>query len=227
MAPTSTKTTTINTTDTINKTLLDQFINEIVLSLYRTQIGSHNDDAFTFPRFEQQGSDPTTVASHWSLYFKSGGLYFRAPSNGSIYTFAVTGPQFRATSSGTQVIATSTNTKLTILTVEGLDTNGDYDNVACRFTPDTAGWYMIFGNVGWLSSVADKIYQARIYKNGSAVSGAGADFTPSLSGAGFYFTTMTLLQANGSSDYFEFFVSHMVGANATVSEAIFWGYKVA
>lgn len=227
MAPTSTKTTTINTTDTINKTLIDQFINEIVLSLYRTQIGSHNDDAFTFPRFEQQSSDPTTPASHWQLYFKSGGLYFRAPSNGTIYTFAVTGPQFRADSSGTQVIATSTTTKLTILTTETFDTNANYDTASQRFTPTVAGKYALFGMVGYSSSVADKIYQLRIGKNGSVVAGAGADFTASLNGASFYFQAATVLDANGSSDYFELLTGHVVGANATVSAAYFWGWKLA
>lgn len=203
-----------------------QLQDAIVAALRGTAAGQ----AHEAPLYENQGSDPANgsiPASHVRFYMKSGLPYVKNSSNQVSGPFALSGPQFRADSSGTQVIATSTNTKLTILTTEILDTNGDYDNVACRFTPDTAGWYLLVGNVGWLSSVADKIYQARVYKNGIAQAGAGMDFTPSLNGAGFYFTVITLLQANGSSDYFEFFVSHIVGANATVSGAYFWGFKIA
>lgn len=205
---------------------LNTRLTELQDAIYGLLTGSATAYAHTVPQWEIQGSDPSAAdASHLRLYPKSTG-WFQINSSGSVSgPFITAGPYFKATSSGSQVIVTSTATKVTTLTVEAVDSNSNYDTASQRFTPTVAGWYLLFGFTDWLSSTDEKFYQLSFMKNGVAQANSQAHIVGA-SGVGFYNEAFVMLQANGSSDYFEMRVFHNVGSNSTLNSAAFWGFKI-
>jgi len=124
-------------------------------------------------------------------------------------TFASAGgvntPYFYVSSSGNQSTATNTWVKVT-LNSEVFDTNNDF--ASSRFTPTTAGKYLLFSSI-YLSSIeADKLILHQIRKNGSeAVIGLKTtaktdDHT---------MECFLIADANGSSDYFEVYAMQQSG----------------
>ena len=95
-------------------------------------------------------------------------------------------------------IATSTNVVISNNT-ELFDSSSAYDTSNYRFTPQVAGYYFLYANIRYQSSTTnfDRINLV-INKNGSAILGArnnNRDYaTAGVSG---------IVQANGSSDYFD------------------------
>lgn len=206
---------------------LNTRLTELQDAIYGLLTGSATAYAHTVPQWEIQGSDPSAAdASHLRFYPKSTG-WFQINASGSVSgPFITAGPYFKATSSGTIAVVTSTLTKVTTLTVEAVDSNSNYDTASQRFTPTVSGWYLLFCFTDWLSSTDAKFYQAIFAKNGSAQANSSQAHIVGASGVGFYNEAFTMLQANGSSDYFELDVLHTVGSNSTLNSAAFWGFKI-
>ena len=125
-------------------------------------------------------------------------------------------PAFNAYLSANQVLTANTSTKVTFDT-EWFDTDGCYDkDTNYRFTPTTAGKYLIsasvqcYGNGG--TSTLQRIY-LQIKKNGSA----WARTTFDIRDTGYYEGVPTLtniMDFNGSSDYAEVWVEAHVASGA-------------
>jgi hypothetical protein len=112
-----------------------------------------------------------------------------------------TGPAFSAYANGGLSITSATATKVPINTKE-FDTNATYDIVNYRFTPTTAGYYQVNGNltVGVTSGTSGYV---SVYKNGSVFKN-GTTFT--LTTGNFsvaLFEVSTTVYMNGSTDYLE------------------------
>ena len=113
---------------------------------------------------------------------------------------AGTGPAFRATTATTQSFSINTPTKATCYTTEQWDTNSNYDNSTCRFTPTVAGYYQVTAGIQYGSpSVTPYLY---VYKNGSIY------IRSSGSAAVTYGSQMItgLVYMNGSTDYLEVYL---------------------
>jgi hypothetical protein len=127
---------------------------------------------------------------------------------------ATAAPAFSAYSTSAQSISSNTATKLA-LQAEVFDTNSNFDSTTnYRFTPTVAGYYQFIGTF-FMSVAATARTGAIIYKNGSDTSsnyGTGN----SISGGQSQQVT-ALLYANGTTDYFEFYV---VQTGATAANAV-------
>jgi hypothetical protein len=104
-------------------------------------------------------------------------------------------------------------------TTEDFDTNNDFDNATnYRFTPTVAGKYLLTFQ-GTLNGIADQI-QLNIHLYNS--SGAGVDQSMGFS---------CVVDANGSTDYFEIYITHgSAGANNLLgTTALSWwtGSRIA
>jgi hypothetical protein len=113
-----------------------------------------------------------------------------------------TGPAFRAfRSTSVQSIASTTNVKVQ-LNAETFDTDGCFDSTTnYRFTPTTAGYYLITANIGLING-GSGYGTAFIYKNGSRVSAGRVQIwiadakNPQCT---------DIIYLNGSSDYIELY----------------------
>ena len=120
-------------------------------------------------------------------------------------------PAFSVTRTSSQTLSSSTVTKIQG-NVELLDTDGNYDNSTnYRFTPTTAGFYQFnlhcqpsrttSNTIGGLS-----IY---IYKNGSSALTQSFSVDSAVENA-LGHSISGVLEANGSSDYFEAYINFFV-----------------
>jgi hypothetical protein len=138
-------------------------------------------------------------------------------------------PAFHVAKSGNQDIPDDTSTKITGWT-EVLDTDNCF--ASNRFTPTTAGKYVIYGAacVSSVSTVTNlRAAYSMIYKNGSSYAVSDNNYNGS-----FIFNATLFVQAivdfNGSTDYVEFYGNgdltsgnpRILAANATV----FGGYRI-
>jgi hypothetical protein len=128
-------------------------------------------------------------------------------------TITYTAPAFRAYPSSAQNISTTTFVKMA-LNAETFDTDSCYDNSTYRFTPTTAGYYLVTLS-GYLQSLGDNdTHLVSIYKNGSEYTrgtqiqhGGVADSVC---------VATALVYCNGSTDYIEFYQWHNYGADRTM-----------
>ena len=114
------------------------------------------------------------------------------------------GPAFSAYLGASQTVSNATWTKVQ-LSAEVFDTNSNFDSTTnYRFTPTVAGYYQL--NLCWGVNATATAIQLAIYKNGSGflVPAQTAAATSTVSGS-------VLVYANGSTDYFEFYVFLTVG----------------
>tara|TARA_R110000822_G_scaffold45413_2_gene121499 strand:+ start:154 stop:732 length:579 start_codon:yes stop_codon:yes gene_type:complete len=139
-------------------------------------------------------------------------------SAGTILTTAtagvpIGGPAFRATRSASQqVITTSTNTKVQF-NLESFDTNSCFDSTTnYRFTPNVAGYYQL-NSFLQIDGFASGNIEILIYKNGAAISFSN------VGPAGVVYPVVGIsdvLYANGSTDYFEIYVTQNSGSNKNI-----------
>tara|TARA_R110002012_G_scaffold291134_2_gene485435 strand:+ start:1375 stop:1926 length:552 start_codon:yes stop_codon:yes gene_type:complete len=142
-------------------------------------------------------------------------------------------PAFHASLSATASISDATDTKLACNT-ELYDTDNAYDNSTnYRFTPQTAGKYLIYGSMTSTESIDNNMVNVglMVHKNGSRVDYFGINFrhnyvrTVEISGS-------TVVDMNGSSDYVELFVFADTDQNSptiiggTNQKCFFGGYKL-
>ena len=115
-------------------------------------------------------------------------------------------PAFEAYLSSAQSVSDATLTKAQPNT-ELFDTDSAYDNSSTyRFTPQVAGKYLIWGVIAGYSDGASQVdvVKTLIYKNGSVARNVTMDMR---SNPGRYIMphVQTVQEANGSTDYFEFY----------------------
>ena len=140
-------------------------------------------------------------------------------------------PAFKAYISSAQTVATGTLTKITFQT-ELYDTNSAYDNSTnYRFTPQVSGKYFFLAKIRYEASNYTS-NEIRIIKNGNT-----SDYTlPNAifgTTSGTYYETYLMsgvLEANGSTDYFEIWSQQNSGGNASISASFgstFEGYRLS
>ena len=112
---------------------------------------------------------------------------------------AGTGPAFSAYQSTAQTGLSSAYNKI-LLQTESYDTNNNF--ASSRFTPTVAGYYMIIGNIYFVTSAINNYIT--IYKNGSPFAYGTA--YPTGGGASNPYSNMSaLVYCNGSTDYIELY----------------------
>lgn len=128
---------------------------------------------------------------------------------------------FSAYGSTPQAISNATFTKITF-DVEEFDTNSNF--AASRFTPTVGGYYSLCGSVSINGTTNSRVVS--IYKN-------GVEFKRCVMMGGYSalgstnYTFSALVQANGTTDYFEVYVYQDSGSsqntNAGQSNVFFMG----
>ena len=132
-------------------------------------------------------------------------------------------PSFQAIKSGNQSIPDNTYTKLQPDT-ENWDTDNAYDNSSnYRFTPQTSGKYVLNGFCQNNSTTNITYIQLAIYKNGSIVEASTV-----VTGDADYDTVQIsrVVEANGSSDYFELYLLQYSGGALNFKNLNFTGYRL-
>ena len=130
-------------------------------------------------------------------------------------TVAVTGniPAFRVgKNDAAQSIPTSTFTKLTFDT-ETFDTNNNF--ASSTFTPTVAGYYQFNANALFNTITSGQVVIIAIYKNGAAYTRGSGGYLNNTSGD-IELTVSALIQANGSTDYFDVYVFQNSGGNRDI-----------
>jgi hypothetical protein len=143
-------------------------------------------------------------------------------------------PAFEAKMSADQTLSNDTLTKVNFNT-EVFDTAGNYDHSTnYRFTPTTAGKYYVYSTVRCNSSSNSTVAQIDviIYKNGSAYSSSGINFSTNY-GNEQSPTVTNVIDFNGSSDFVEIYVRNgvtsgtpSVQADTFTSSSTFGAYKI-
>lgn len=109
-------------------------------------------------------------------------------------------PLFAASSSVSQSVTSGVATKVTLGT-EIFDTAGGF--ASSRWTPNVAGYYLLIGMVNGQASNLTGV-QATIYKNGVSERVSHTNLSAATS-TSVKCLVFTLVQANGTSDYFELY----------------------
>ena len=140
-------------------------------------------------------------------------------------------PNFSVYRSGNQSLSNSTNTKIQF-NAETYDTANAFDSTTnYRFTPQTAGKYFLTANFFAGGSTAD-LTEAKIsiYKNNSSELEYSLDRRTSGNGYNFSMSVNGLVEANGSTDYFEVFVNATGAGTKNIIgndyQTFFQGYKI-
>jgi len=112
-------------------------------------------------------------------------------------------------------------------TTEEFDTNNDFDVATnYRFTPTVAGKYLLSCQITWGSVVVSDSLELHIYENNSVIA-----TTPLIASGSRPAQIITkIVDANGSTDYYEIFVENITRNTSNISGIIvesFWtGCKV-
>jgi len=134
-------------------------------------------------------------------------------SGATLTNFPTNTPAFRAYMGSTQTISTASGTKLNFNT-ESYDTGSNYDTSNYRFTPTTAGKYLVTTSVRLSGAVTITNVQLYIYKNGSVYNRSTQGFNGD---SGPMITNTDTVEMNGSSDYIEMYFYHNQGSNLDIS----------
>ena len=146
------------------------------------------------------------IADNGTVTLGSSGDTLTVPTGVTVGGLMSNTPAFEARLTSAQTVSDNTTTKAQI-DGELFDTDNCYDNSTnYRFTPNKPGKYFIYGNLSAFSQNASSLNIARcyIYKNGSVVKVANLDFRNNP--ARYIINPISTVQeANGTTDYFEFF----------------------
>ena len=132
----------------------------------------------------------------------------------------VNGPAFSSwVSSSNQTISHATFTKIA-LSVEGIDTNSNYDTSTYRFTPTVAGYYQINASISFLfAATGTWEYFGVFAKNGDTdYQRFGNQYQEAFASnpSARQIDGSTLLYFNGTTDYLELYAYQSSGSNASV-----------
>jgi len=145
------------------------------------------------------------------------------------------GPAFSAYQSGSQTVANNTTTKI-LFDTENFDTNNNF--ASSRFTPTVAGYYVFTNSlsIGNFTNSGTNEFEQVLYKNGSSAGsgcvayGQNSMFSTGVSaGHNIYFNnTFGPVYANGTTDYFEIYLTQNTGGSRTVNSTVtaFSGWMV-
>ena len=136
-------------------------------------------------------------------------------------------PAFYAYRSGDQTISDSTATQIQF-NAEYYDTDSNFNITNYRFTPTTAGKYLLIASIGIDENTTFNRYILYLFKNG------GSPFTQRRT---FYYGTneqtilnIGIFEANGTSDYFTASIFQDSGGNTTLladgAYTYFQGFKL-
>jgi len=182
-------------------------------------------------------SPPHSAGQSYTLTFPSSitnNTFLKTDGSGNL-SFAAAGgtntPAFEAfLSSDTSQLSNDTDTKITFDT-EIYDSDGTYDNSNGRFTPATAGKYVIYGRLEFDDSAADanQEHMVKIFKNGSQASNFFC--LPNQKDS---LTTYIEVFDLGSSDYIEIYAKinnsdgarRINGNSATQKSSTFGAFKL-
>jgi hypothetical protein len=133
-------------------------------------------------------------------------------------------PLVRLVQQSAQSLASDTDTAITFgASSEDVDTHGFHDTSTntSRITPTLAGWYRLSGTV-WLAADTDVTsFYASIGKNGSVVARNRLVLPSTATSSAFRsFAVTALLQANGSTDYFELLGRQLQAAAASLNSNV-------
>lgn len=135
-------------------------------------------------------------------------------------TIGLDGPAFRAYASTPTNVANNILTKAVYVTEE-FDTNNCYDTGASRFTPNVAGVYVITASHYIIDANLGGYMSVNIYKNGSQISTSAVTVA-----TGMYInTTTTIAYANGTTDYFEAYISQSSGATRNSGTGVIYTFS--
>ena len=159
------------------------------------------------------------IADNGTVTLGSSGDTFTVPSgvtitnNGTQTGFGGTNtPSFLASLSANVTINNATYTKVQ-LDNEVLDTDNCYDNSTnFRFTPTTAGYYYLFASGRFDAYGGNTPHRHQIRKNNNSVSQIQTEWS---NVTATQYIVSGLHYANGSSDYFEYFVRQDTGSGQT------------
>jgi hypothetical protein len=154
-----------------------------------------------------QSGETVTVPSGATITNSGTATGFTTAGEANDPSFHAYNPQNGSIASGTDVVV-SNNTEL-------LDSSAAYDTSTYKFTPQVAGYYFLYSNVRYQSSTTDfDRINLVITKNGSAALHArnnNKDYsTVCVSG---------IVQANGSSDYFQMTSYQNSGGSISITTA--------
>ena len=107
----------------------------------------------------------TTSSGSGTITLGQSGETITIPSGATVSGAIANTPAFSATASGSQTIASATNTILNFAT-ENYDTDSDYDGTN-KFTASVAGKYFFRANVRYDSMYDQDEIQLAFFKNGS------------------------------------------------------------
>ena len=114
-------------------------------------------------------------------------------------------PAFSANNPSTQAVSSGTDTKA-LFPTEVFDTNSNF--ASSRFTPTVAGYYQL--SSGIYSGNNTGFFNVTIYKNGGVLQELGRG-----NGSALLVGGSALVQANGTTDYFEIYV-YTSGSSLTI-----------
>jgi hypothetical protein len=134
-------------------------------------------------------------------------------------------PYFSAYRSGNQTISNQTATKVEF-NQELFDSDNTYDSTTnYRFTPTTAGKYWLNASAQLSGSLDTGTVYFYIQKNGSTLQGIDEKYIYSSIATSFSLETSCLVDANGSSDYFDCFFYRYAGSAPLRSGSAFTNFN--
>ena len=140
-------------------------------------------------------------------------------------------PNFYAYRNGNQSLSNATTTKIQF-NAENYDTANAFDSSTnFRFSPQTSGKYFLIGSffVGGSSQNTEEA-QIYLYKNGSSTFFYEMDNRGNTNGYNTTLTVSAIVEANGSSDYFEVFARVQGGGTKNLisgaNQTWFQGFKL-
>ncbi len=157
----------------------------------------------------RQTTNPTTSDDGQGMYTTAGGTLTAAKWNNLVNRSA-----FRVYLGSSQTISAATRTKLYMNSKE-FDTNNEFDTSTYRFTPKRAGKYILsafsyFNAIPtWYWGYISIYKNWSIYAYGTFASNWGATWTIS--------SIETLVEANGSTDYFEVYARSNKSGGASLN----------
>jgi len=135
-----------------------------------------------------------------TLALQSNGTTIATISSTGVQT-NVGAPAFSAYNNSGTTMSNGAYVKVTFDT-KYFDTNTNYSTANSRFTPTVAGYYQINASFVYLGTVVTQTVLG-LYKNGSLLTYSNHFGTTANTASSINFST--ILQANGSTDYFEIY----------------------
>jgi len=172
--------------------------------------------------------NPAAVATGTAGQVLTSGGAGVAPTFATASSSSPSQTNFQAKSTSGQTIPTGAFTKVT-LAGENFDTDSLFDSSTnSRLTPGAIGTWLLTANPGWGPITGDGTrWRFRIYKNGSwATEAEVTDYISLATSSGTKYT-LTGLFTTDADDYFEVYVHHTQGSNATLNSCFFSGFKIS